>query len=126
MENNTMKIVNDKFLPEEQRGNVVLPGWILRLQDYMFEAMRDIRVMLAEVSDQETRAERLAEKVDCKAICEVIGKNVTPIAEIEVDAKGEMVKFTIVLKKGENMPKEMTFVQTSFQIQEDLLYETSN
>ena len=80
----------------------------------MLEIMRDIKVMLAEVSDQEKRAERLTEIVDSKTICEMIGKNITPVAEIEVDAKGETVKFTIVLKQGENLPKEMTFVQTSF------------
>lgn len=114
MKNNTVNIVIDKFLPEKQRGNVVLPDWATRLQDYMFETMSDIKAMLAEVSDQEKRAERLTEMVDCKTICEVIGKDVTPVAEIEVDAKGETVKFTIVLKQGENMPKEMTFVQTSF------------
>lgn len=114
MKNNTVNIVIDKFLPEEQRGKTILPEWADRLQDYMFETMVAIKAMLAEVSDQETRAERLAEIVDCKAICEVIGKDITPVAEIEIDAKGETIKFTIVLKQGENMPKEMTFVQTSF------------
>lgn len=109
-----MKIVIDKFLPVEQRGKVVLPEWADRLQDYMFETMVAIKSMLAEVSDQETRAERLAEIVDCKAICEVIGKDVAPVASTEIDAKGETIKFSIVLKKGKNMPKEMTFVQTSF------------
>lgn len=113
-------IVIDKFLPEEQRGKSKKPEWVTRLHVYMSEVMADLQTIYAEVSDPEERAEQMIARLGKDSIGEIVGKDVLPLMEIEMDPNGKTIKLTATFKQGKNMPQELTFVHTTILKQQKL------
>lgn len=106
-------IVCDEFLPKEQRGKTNKPEWMTRMHEYMSEVMADLQAIYAEVSDPAERAEQMIARLGKDSISEIVGKDVLPLMEIEMDPNGKTIKLTATFKQGKNMPQELTFVHTA-------------
>lgn len=113
-------IVCDEFLPKEQRGKTNKPEWMTRMHDYMSEVMADLQTIYAEVSNPEERAEQMIARLGKKSIGEIIGKDVLPLMEIEIEPSGKTIKLTVTFKQGKNMLQELTFVHTAILKQQKL------
>lgn len=112
-------IVIDKFLPEEQKGNVKKPEWMEHLLEYMTEVAEELKVSLNAETEPEMFAKLANKKLRSEIICKIIGKDVTPVSLVEFKP-GDELKITVTLKQGKNMPQEITLVQTTILKQEKI------
>lgn len=107
--------VIDKFLPEEQKGKANYPEWVTQLTDYMSDAAYDLSKRLADVTNIAEREKLMADALDCSTIRNIVGKEVEPIAMVDVSPKEGTICLSVKLKRGKNMPQEITIdVKTLF------------